>query len=519
MPRVKATKDRSKRRTKVKPTEEIGGLDLDFSNAPTTWEFLNDNSFFRGLLGPVGSGKSYACAAEIMLRAVKQPPSSRDNVRYSRFVVVRNSYPELRTTTIKTWLEIFPENQWGSMRWSPPLTHHLKLPARDDIAGVDCEVIFLALDQPKDVRKLLSLELTGAWVNEARELPLSIVQGLTHRVGRYPTKSNGGCKWRGIWADTNPPDDDAWWYKLAEKEPIKGKYAWTFFKQPGGMIETDKEVDNSFFAGGKYWSANPGAENIRNLPIGYYEQQLGGKNLDWLRCYVGGQYAFVKEGRSVWHEYDDTIMSEESLQIDLSLPIQLGLDFGLTPACVFGQRYNNGKWIILHEIVTEDMGLERFAQMLLYELNTRFQNLEPLIWGDPAGQKRDEIFEVTSFAHLRTLGLNAKPTATNDFQVRREAGASPMTRLVDGKPALRVDKGCKRLRKSLAGGYHFKRVGISGGTDRFRDVPDKNMHSHIGDAFAYLLLGGGEHRRLTRGNYQSKYFKSQFNANTEFEIW
>ena len=45
------------------------------------------------------------------------------------------------------------------------------------------------------------------------------------------------------------------------------------------------------------------------------------------------------------------------------------------------------------------------------------------------------------------------------------------------------------------------------------------MHSHIGDAFAYLLLGGGEHRRLTRGNYQSKYFKSQFNANTEFEIW
>ena len=36
----------------------------------------------------------------------------------------------------------------------PPLTHHIKLPSRDGAPGIDCEVIFLALDQPKDVRKL-----------------------------------------------------------------------------------------------------------------------------------------------------------------------------------------------------------------------------------------------------------------------------------------------------------------------------------------------------------------------------
>ena len=53
------------------------------------------------------------------------------------------------------------------------------------------EVIFLALDDPKDVRKLLSLELTGAWVNECRELPKAVIDGLTHRVGRYPTQNDG----------------------------------------------------------------------------------------------------------------------------------------------------------------------------------------------------------------------------------------------------------------------------------------------------------------------------------------
>ncbi len=185
-------------------TSPITNLNLDFSTSPTVWKFLQDKSFVRGIMGPVGSGKSYACAAEIMLKAVSQVPSPRDGIKYSRFVVVRNSYPELRTTTIKTWQELFPENIWGPFRWSPPLTHHIKLPSRDNAPGIDCEVIFLALDQPKDVRKLLSMELTGAWVNEARELPKAVIDGLTHRVGRYPTLSDGGATpWRGIIMDTN----------------------------------------------------------------------------------------------------------------------------------------------------------------------------------------------------------------------------------------------------------------------------------------------------------------------------
>ena len=44
-----------------------------------------------------------------------------------------------------------------------------------------------------------------------------------------------------------------------------------------------------------------------------------------------------------------------------------------------------------------------------------------------------------------------------------------MNRLIDGKPGLLVDKRCQRLRKALSGGYHFKRVQISGG-ERYRDA-------------------------------------------------
>ena len=516
-------------KTKERSTKEVnaGGLRFDFSKSPVIYDFFQSNAFVQGVMGPVGSGKSYGCAAKIFKKAIQQKPSPHDNIRYTRWAVVRNSYPMLKTTTIKTWLDLFPEATFGPMLWTPPITHHIRLPARDGAAGIDCEVIFLALDQPKDVRKLLSLELTGAWVNEARELPKAVIDGLTHRVGRYPTKRDGGATWHGIWMDTNPMDDDHWWHNMAEKEKMSGPYAWKFWKQPAGILEVasddlpeNPEAQDHVFASGKWWKDNPNAENINNLPTGYYQQMLLGKNLDWIRCYAGGLYTYVQEGRPVWPEYDDGIMSAE-LEADPTLPIQVGLDFGLTPAAVFGQRHPSGQWRVLHEIVTFDMGLERFGQQLLSELQVRFPKYECRIWGDPAGLQRDAIYETTAFEYLKSLGLKAEPTATNDFKARREAAAAPMNRMVMGKPGLLVHKQCKLLRKSLSGGYHFKRIAVGAGQERFKDAPSKNEHSHVGDAFGYLLTGGGEYRQLTRGTNRtsSQTFLATTIVTDEFDVF
>ena len=501
----------------------VTGLKLDFSESATIFDFISSKNFVQGIMGPVGSGKSYGCAARIFIQAVKQKPSPIDNIRYTRWAVVRNSYPMLKTTTIKTWLDLFPESTFGNLLWTPPITHHIRLPARGDAAGIDCEVIFLALDQPKDVRKLLSLELTGAWVNEARELPKAVIDGLTHRVGRYPTKRDGGASWHGIWMDTNPMDDDHWWHNMAEKEKPQG---WKFWKQPGGVIEVpsddlpeNPEANDHAFAAGKWWKLNPKAENINNLPAGYYAQMLPGKNLDWIRCYAAGLYTYVQEGRPVWPEYDDASMSGDT-EVEPGVPIQVGLDFGLTPAATIGQRLPNGRWLVHHEIVTFDMGLERFGLQLLAELNQRYPNHQVMLWGDPAGMARDAIYEVTSFDFLKTLGLRAQPTASNDFKVRREASAAPMQRLVNGKPGLIVNRNCKLLRKALGGGYHFKRVAIGAGQERFRDSPNKNEHSHIGDSFGYLMLGGGEYNRMVRkSNMAGAPLVQATTASNDFDVF
>ena len=455
-------------------------------------------------MGPVGSGKSYACCAEIFRRAVQQRPSPRDGVKYSRWAIVRNTHPMLRTTTLKTWLELLPEHVWGPVKYSPPITHHINLPPRDGAAGIDMEVLFLALDDPKDVRKLLSLELTGAWVNEARELPKAVVDGLTHRVGRYPTKADGGPSWRGVIMDSNPMDDDHWYYRLAEKDRPTGRFAWDFFRQPGGVLEVPledlpqemPEAQGYIHQAGRWWQTNPKAENLRNLPTGYYDQLLGGKNLDWIQCYARGEYTFVQEGRPVWPEFNDQMMAAD-LEPEPNVPVHIGLDFGLTPAAVFAQKLPDGRWHVLHELVSFDMGLERFCSMLKSDIEARFPRMEMLVWGDPAGSQRDQIFETTAFDHLKTHGILARPTATNEFRTRREALAIPMGRLIDGKPGFMIDRRCLKLRKSLGGGYHFKRLAIGAGQERFRDVPDKNEHSHVGDAAGYCLLGS-EHKMMTK---------------------
>ena len=303
---------------------------------------------------------------------------------------------------------------------------------------------------------------------------------------------------------------------------MKGKYAWKFFNQPGGVLEVTKEelpenpeANGFVFSCGKWWKTNPKAENLKNLPSGYYEQTMLGKNLDWVRCYAQGVYTYVQEGKPILPEYDDAIMTEDFIEPDPNVPIQIGLDFGLTPAAVFGQKLNNGRWVILDELVTFDMGLERFGHMLKSELEAKYPKYEVMIFGDPAGQQRDQIYEVTAFDHLKTLGMNARPTASNDFKVRREAGAMPMNRLIDGKPGLLVAAKCERTRKALSGGYHFRRGQIAG-HERYKDQPFKNQHSHVGDAYMYLMLGGGEHRQLTRGSTQRH---RQATAKTDFDIF
>lgn len=438
---------------------------IEYTPTPTLERFHASNAFVRGIRGPIGSGKSVGMCWEIYSRAMEQRPAP-DGVRRSRWVAVRNTYGELQTTTLRTWLDWFPADIVGRITYGAPIEQTCKF-AHDDGSSVELEMWFLALDRPDHVKKLLSLECTGIWLNEARELPKAILDAATGRVGRYPSARDGGASWFGVIMDTNPPDTDHWWYVLAEDQRPS---EFAFFSQPPGDGEH--------------------AENVRNLPEGYYRRLLAGKTDEWVKVYVRGEYGFVLDGRPVYPEFRDSLHVRE-FSINTKLPLHGGMDFGLTPAGVAAQRMVNAQIRIHSELVTDDMGIERFGNLWRTEMQARYPQMTwQRITGDPAGNARNDDERTTYDILRRACQVPAVPAETNDPTMRREAFASPMTRLIDGEPGLLIHPQCKRLRKALAGGYHYRRVMISG-SDRYHDQPDKNMHSHVAEAGQYLVLGMG----------------------------
>lgn len=443
-----------------------------YNASKTLAKFHNDKTFVRMLMGPFGSGKSVGCIAEIIKQAALMPVQ-QNGTRNSRWAVVRNSYRELTDTTLKTAEDWIP-SQWR--RWT---SSDMRMDVEFD--DVRLEILFRALDRPDDIKKLLSLELTGAFINESREVPKAVFDAVQGRVGRYPRKGGGG--WYGVICDTNPPDTDHWIYRVFEEEMPEG---YRIFHQPGGL--------------------DPDAENIDNLPPLYYSRMMAGKDQAWIDVYVNGKYGYVQDGKPIFPEYNDSVhAADEILQPNPKLELRIGLDFGLTPAAAFAQETASGQWRFIDELVTEDMGAVRFGELLAKKISSQYHGYEVIIHGDPAGDDRVQTDENTPFRILETVGINASPAPSQDPIIRREALARPMARMtMAGEPGLLVSPKCKTLRKGLSGAYKYKRLMVSG-DERYRDKPDKNMYSHVCEAAEYLLVAAGEGYKVVGAGQNPNY--------------
>ena len=487
------------------------GYSLDYDASTIGKKFHASKAFVRGVMGPVGSGKSVMCCMEIFNKAITATPC-KDGIRRSRWLVVRNTTPQLETTTIKTWLAWFPEHVFGKINMKPPINHQIKF------NDVELEVIFLALDRPEDVKKLLSLECTGIWFNEAREILKEIIDAGTMRVGRYPSKKDkpddisedNFPSWYGVIMDTNPPDDSHWWYKCAEEDE------WTR-NEFGVLVPIEKFPENMRW---EFWQQpsglSPDAENIKNLPRGYYERISSGKDKEWVNVYVHGHYGFIQDGQPVYvHEWNDNLHVNEHIDLNPYLPVYIGLDFGLTPCAVFGQRDKRLSWNVLKELITDDMSVRQFAKLLRTTIREFCPKNDVFIYGDPSGAFRKDSDADTSYQILKSEGLFARPAPTNTITPRLESVREPLKRLVDGKPAFNLDKCCNVLRKGFNGGYKYKTVSYSGET-KLALEPDKNQYSHPHDALQYMMMGGGEYK-VVRG--QNKLHNKTYQMNTNWKVF
>lgn len=445
--------------------------------SPTGAAFHTDDTFIRGVIGPYGSGKTTLCIQEIVKRTCDMP-AWKSGRRAARWAVVRNTSGELYSTTLQSWLTWFGELGDIEKRQKPLLTY--KHTFNDGRGVVELELIFIALDRPEDVRKIKSLELTGAYLNEMSELPEVIISHFKGRVnGRYPSK--GFCAqpyWSGIIFDTNPPDEDHYIFRDFETAQLP---SYKIFHQPKGLL-----ID----AQGQY-IPNPQCDNYANLSHDYYVKLAEGQRDGFVKVYCMGEYGLVESGKRVYPEYNDDIHSVTDIPAIQGEPIHLGWDFGLTPACVVVQVSPRGQLRVLKEYVAEDMGIRTFAKnIVIPSLGVDFPYCKVgESESDPSGASGDDIMEELScIGELNSLGVKTQAASTNDPEVRISSLRYFLNMMVDGKPAFQLSRtGCPILRKGFMSGYHFKRLSVSGDA-RYQDKPNKNKYSHPHDGLQYIAM-------------------------------
>lgn len=466
---------------------------ISYTPPPTLKEFIKDHRqgelFYNWIVGPVGSGKTTGIFFKLVRMAKLQKPGP-DGIRRTRAVIVRNTLPQLKDTTLSSWGYWFKDGEAGDWRETDK-----KFTLKFD--DVECEVMFRPLDTADDVARVLSLEITFAILDEFVQIPRAIVDALSARLGRYPSAIDGGATNWGMWGSSNPDNEDNWWYDyLHSKLPENARY----FVQPSGF------------------SAE--AENIENLPggTGYYLNQAKGKSEAWIKQFIEAEWGYSIAGQPVVAAFrPDLHVSKKPLIYDPMLPLIGGFDPGLGgSAMIFGQQNLHGQLIVLGELVQSGIGADRFInERLKPYLRRRFPEAELVIAPDPAADNRSSSDEKSVVDVLKKY-YAIKIEKNNRLPLRLDAIDHFASRLTGAGSALMVDeKECPILVRALKGGWRYV-------MDVKRDIikspePEKNAYSHPGDAFGYLCryfhrqteremrYSAGGKKAFTPPRYQNPY--------------
>jgi hypothetical protein len=362
------------------------------------------------------------------------------------------------------------------------------------------EVDFLALDKPEDVRKLRSTEYTGIAFNE-----LAVHRQGTVRRGRVAVAFSGQGAWRigmarrdrgferagrgSLAGMDDGPDRPAAGHDRGGKRQYRWPDHWRFHFQPGAVIE--KRNAQGVVVG---YEVDRSCENYDNLPNGYYEKMLHGKTKAWIDSRLRNVVALVVPGSPVWPMFRTEMhVAGEVLRPNPKYVVDVGLDFGLQPAAIFGQAINH-RALIQHELLGHNEGSVTFAPKVKRFLAQHYPGYEVRLWGDPKGQdKGGQGGERTSYEIFAANGLKVTPAPNlkqNDIDTRVQAVAKILGEIYDGNPRFLLSPLCRTLKVAMAGRYHLVK-------EEAGDLkPKKDRYSNPADALQYLMLGMGEGRAM-----------------------
>lgn len=458
---------------------------MKFIPSPTGKRFIRSRAFIKGIVGPVGGGKSTVCLMDLVTRAYSQEP--HNGLRRTKFAIVRNTAAQLTSTVkplIDEWLVSMPLQAHGAALGQWRLTEKTFEIRAQGAPGPDgeptevfTELVLIAADTPEDVRRLLSLQLSAAWAEEAREIDPEILKGLLGRVDRFPSLVAGGVTYPGVIFSTNAPMMDTYWQELIDNPPSNAEV----FIQPPAVLDDG--------------SINPEAENLAYLSDDYYPNLMAANTEEWVRVYLKNQFGPGNAGQPVFRasfrRAFHTAKSELAAIPSQVHPLIIGCDNGLQAAAVVMQQDARSRVNVLSSAyVPADvtMGFEKFLDTLLIPHLTskypRAARTNFLFVMDPACFQRSQLNEATLAQAVQARGYAAVRASTNDPEKRVAAVEGLLTRAIDGEAGMLIDPSNTHLLKAVEWGYRYKKAADGSVTLTF----EKNHFSHIAEALQYGCL-------------------------------
>ncbi|MBU2867023.1 hypothetical protein [Pacificibacter marinus] len=459
-----------------------------------------------GIQGPVGSGKTTTLMKSRLRRAIMMPRSTIDGVRRYKVVFIRETYRQLWSTTIPSYLEAYPKSmgQWSGGR-GDPVTH--KMHFEDEYGPIEFTAEFKAFGDDI-VASMRGLEATDIVLNEADTMPVLILTVAIGRIDRYPGRQHfAGLadilrSYGQICCDFNAPDEENWTFGVFHDEEERTKMS---EKLTSSLPEGAKAIEMLFFLQPGY--GEEGCENLQNLSPGYYPRQIAINELagrgDMNERLVYNKITYMRVGDPIFlkHFNRRIHVAEDTLVPIAGIPLSIGLDQGFKPAAVIGQFIpsgTHGYWRLYAELHFPKERLlakvfgDRLAVLLSSDRFSRFR--VDAGWGDMAGEAgsslADDENENWNLLAGGAAGITIRPqtVGANRINPRLEAMRSALDApLVQGHPGLLCDPSMKFFIAGLSARYVWVDAVDTNGDKR--KVPDKShTEANVIDATQYLFL-------------------------------
>lgn len=423
---------------------------------PTPAKFHGSTAKHRFLTGPMGTGKSRSGIEEVAKQMRKYP----GNV----FYVLRNTYPELKDSTIADFYRYWPQELLKvPYRWDKSynqVDHNLKVCQ----GGI---IKFRSADRPEKFQSVD--DMGGFMLVEAPDIPEDTFLFLSSRPRRLDVPAT-------IIFEGYPPDDQSWVYRLF----------WLLQDEDYQRFEIPKE------------------ENAHNLRPDYYKdlyKQYGHKP-NWVARYIEGKVVFLSSGTPICPMFNEHIHVVNECYYDNTQPLLIGFDYGYHyPSVVFLQfRPELDQFWVLGSFFLYNHVAPLFASKVRDRMFEWFgQGKKEIVhkdYGDPAGEfKSDKKMS----AQEGRPSLNEPATTVEDLSqfgfhpISRHSFVGEGVNLVrkymmlreDNQPGMLIDRRRNDvLIRALLGGWCTKK-GL--------EDPDTTAHPYIdiADALRYVFVNCG----------------------------